>query len=81
MIMAITRCWQDSVVKGFGKSKMRKTVVERKKDKRLLVRKMVKELKAAGKPVDLQKINHDAVRQLGRKRLVYKRKKIASPAK
>ncbi|MBN2453613.1 MAG: hypothetical protein JXB40_05060 [Candidatus Omnitrophica bacterium] len=66
--MGISRCWQESVVNGFGRSKTRKTVAERKKAKRMLVRKMVKELKAAGKHVDLQAINEEAVFKLGRKR-------------
>lgn len=44
---------------GFGKRKRGGTVTERKEIKRKMVRAMVKKLKAAGKPVDLQAINKE----------------------
>ena len=66
--MGTSRCWQDNVVVGFGKSKSRKTVAERKKIRRLMVRAIVKELKAAGKQIDLQAINKQVVDKCRRKR-------------
>lgn len=66
--MGTSRCWQEDVVKGFNQKKSRTTVAARKKAKRLMVRAIVKKLKAAGKPIDLQKINHEAVSMLGRKK-------------
>ena len=66
--MGTSRCWQDNVVNGFGKRNSKMKVVDRKKLRRLFVRKMVKELKAAGKPVDLQAINHKARDAYSRKR-------------
>jgi hypothetical protein len=47
--------------KGFGKRNTRKTVAERKKIRRMMVCKMVKELKASGKPIDLQAINKEVL--------------------
>ena len=65
--MGTSRCWQDNVVHGFRQKKSGKTVVERKKIRRLEVRKIVKALKAAGKPIDLQAINKEVVNKFGRK--------------
>jgi hypothetical protein len=48
--------------------KTRTGVAARKKLKRLAVREAVKKLKAAGKPIDLQAINHEVVYRLGRKK-------------
>lgn len=67
--MGTSRCWQDNVVVGFHQRKTRATVAARKKIKRLEVRKIVKELKAAGKPVDLQAINLKVVDMFRRKRM------------
>ena len=66
--MGTSRCWQDNVVKGFCQSRKRKSVAERKKSRRLLVRKMVKELKAKGKTIDLQAINKEVLNMVGRKK-------------
>lgn len=66
--MGTSRCWQDNVVNGFHQRKTRATVAARKKIKRLEVRRIVKELKAAGKHVDLQAINQQVVEKFGRKR-------------
>jgi hypothetical protein len=66
--MGTSRCWQDNVVKGFHQRKTRVSVADRKKARRLMVRKIVKELEAAGKRVDLQAINHDVVNMFRRKR-------------
>lgn len=66
--MGTSRCWQEDVVQGFNQRKKRKSVAERKKARRLEVRKIVKRLKAAGKPIDLQAINHEAVDKFRRKR-------------
>lgn len=66
--MGTSRCWQDNVVVGFHQRKTRTSVAARKKAKRLEVRKIVKELKAAGKHVDLQAINEKVVRMFSRKR-------------
>jgi len=66
--MGTSRCWQDNVVVGFNQRKTRVSVAERKKIKRLEVRRIVKELKAAGKPVDLQAINEKVVAMFSRKR-------------
>ena len=71
--MGTSRCWQDNVVIGFRQKKSGKTVVERKKIRRLEVRKIVKGLKAAGKPVDLQAINKEVVNKFRRKRQAQKR--------
>lgn len=53
---------------GFGKRNTRMTVAERKKMRRLMVRSIVKKLKAAGKTIDLQAINQEVVEKCGRKR-------------
>lgn len=53
---------------GFGKRKCGGTVAERKKARRLMVRKMAAELKAAGKHIDLQAINQKVVEIYKRKR-------------
>lgn len=66
--MGTSRCWQEDVVQGFGQKKKRRTVADRKKMKRLEVRKMVKKLKAAGKAVDLQAINTEVLNKFRRKR-------------
>lgn len=66
--MGTSRCWQDNVVNGFHQRKTRKSVAERKKSRRLMVRKIVENLKAAGKPIDLQAINHEVVNKFRRKR-------------
>lgn len=66
--MGTSRCWQDNVVVGFHQRKTRTSVADRKKARRLEVRKIVKELKAAGKPVDLQAINLKVVGMFSRKR-------------
>lgn len=58
----------NDVQKGFGKRNTRMTVVERKKMRRLMVRAIVKELKAAGKPIDLQAINHQVLDKCRRRR-------------
>ena len=71
--MGTSRCWQDNVVHGFRQRKSSKTVVERKKIRRLEVRKIVKDLKAAGKPIDLQAINKEVVNKFRRKRQTQKR--------
>jgi hypothetical protein len=72
--MGTSRCWQEDVVKGFNQRRNRKSVAERKKTRRLVVRKIVRELKAAGKPVDLQAINHEVVDKFRRKRQGIKQK-------
>jgi hypothetical protein len=64
--------WQGNILSGFGKSKTRKTVVERKKIRRLAVRAIVKDLKAAGKPIDLQAINQAVVNTFKRKKQSHK---------
>lgn len=74
--MGTSRCWQDNVPSGFHQKKSGKTVVERKKIRRLEVRKIVKALKAAGKPIDLQAINKEVVFKFKRKRQTQKRKHI-----
>lgn len=51
---------------GFGKRK--KSVTENKKIKRQMVRAIVKKLKAAGKPIDLQAINKEVFDKVRRKR-------------
>ena len=71
--MGTSRCWQDNVPSGFHQRKSSKTVVERKKIRRLAVRRIVKDLKAAGKPVDLQAINKEVVKRFGRKRQTQKK--------
>ena len=53
---------------GFGKRKRGGTVAERKKAKRMMVRSIVKKLKAAGKPVNLQDINIEVLDKCKRKR-------------
>ena len=50
---------------GFGKRK--KSVTEQKKLKRKMVQAAVKKLKAAGKPVDRQKINKEVFDTVRRK--------------
>jgi len=67
-IMGTSRCWQDNVVNGFHQRKTRASVAERKKVRRLEVRRIIKDLKAAGKPIDLQAINHEVVDKFRRKR-------------
>lgn len=66
--MGTSRCWQEDVVKGFHQRKTRTSIAQRKKIKRLEVRKIVAALKAAGKPIDLQAINHEVVYMFSRKR-------------
>ena len=51
---------------GFGKRKT--SVTGQKKLKRMMVRAMVKKLKAAGKPIDLQAINKDVFDAVRRKK-------------
>ena len=51
---------------GFGKRK--KSVTEQKILKRKMVQAMVKKLKAAGKPIDLQAINKEVFDAVRRKR-------------
>ena len=63
--MGTTRIRKDKG--GFGKADSRMTVAERKKRKRLLVRQMEKELKAAGKPIDRQEINKIVLDQVRRR--------------
>lgn len=75
--MGTSRCWQDNVVNGFHQRKTRKSVAERKKIRRLAVRKIVKDLKAAGKPIDLQAINHQAVDMFRRVRQSQKPKHVS----
>lgn len=58
--------YPDSV--GFGKATTRKTVAARKEIRRVMVRKIVKDLKAAGKPIDLQAINEEVRSKVCRKR-------------
>jgi len=72
--MGTSRCWQDNVVTGFHQRKTRTSVAERKKIRRLKVRQIVKELKAAGKKVDLQAINLEVLGMYSRKRQGQKRK-------
>ena len=71
--MGTSRCWQDNVVNGFTQSRKRKAVAERKKTRRLLVRKMVKDLKAKGKSIDLQAINKEVLNMVRRKKQGQKR--------
>jgi len=66
--MGTSRCWQEDVIQGFTQKKTRQTVAARKKVKRMLVRKIVKELKAANKHVDLQAINEQVLNMVRRKR-------------
>ncbi len=49
-------------------------MAERKKRKRMMVRAIVKDLKSAGKPVDLQKINHEAVNMFRRRKQITKKR-------
>ena len=79
--MGTSRCWQDNVVNGFHQRKTRKSVADRKKTRRLAVRKIVKELKAAGKKIDLQAINHEVVNMFSRKRQTQKSKHVVLTAK
>jgi len=72
--MGTKRCWQINVVHGFRQRKTRTTVAERKKVRRIAVRKIVAELKAAGKKVDLQAINQDVVNIYRRRKHVNKKK-------
>ncbi len=51
---------------GFGKRKT--SVTENKKRKRMMVRAIVKKLKADGKPVDLQAINKDVFDKVRRRK-------------
>lgn len=51
---------------GFGKRKT--SITENKKRKRMMVRAIVKKLKAAGKPIDLQAINTEVLDKVRRKR-------------
>ena len=66
--MGTSRCWQEDVIQGFTQKKRKVKVAERKKMKRLEVRKMVSKLKAAGKTVDLQAINAEVLNKFRRKR-------------
>ena len=54
--------------KGFGKRNTRMSVADRKKKRRLMVCTIVKKLKAAGKHIDLQAINHEVLDKCRRKR-------------
>lgn len=72
--MGTSRCWQDNVVNGFRQRSSRTAVAERKKAKRLMVRKIVKELTAEGKKVDLQAINHQVVDMFRRRKQTRKPK-------
>ncbi len=54
-------------VVGFGKRKKGGTVAGRKKIRRLMVRSIVKKLKAAGKPINLQDINQEVLNKVRRK--------------
>jgi hypothetical protein len=74
--MGTSRCWQDNVVKGFHQRKTRTSVAQRKKNRRLMIRKIVKDLKAEGKPIDLQAINHLAVDAFRRRRQSQKKKHV-----
>lgn len=80
-MMGTSRCWQEDVVKGFNQRKKRKSVAERKKARRLEVRKIVKDLKAAGKPIDLQAINHEVVDKFRRKRQSIKQRHVVLAVK
>lgn len=76
--MGTSRCWQDNVVNGFKQKINKTTVAERKKMKRMAVRMKVKELKAAGKHVDLQAINLEVLDMFRRRKQSHKPKhKIA----
>lgn len=66
--MGTSRCWQEDVVQGFVQKTNKQTVAARKKAKRMIVRKIVKELKAANKHIDLQAINEQALDMVRRKR-------------
>ena len=44
--------------------------------RRLEVRRIVKAMKAAGKPIDLQAINKEVVKKFGRKRQTQQRKHV-----
>ena len=59
---------------GFGKKNKRMSVAERKKVRRLMVREIVKKLKAAGKHINLQDINHEVLDNCCRKRQSHKPK-------
>jgi hypothetical protein len=61
-------------LKGFGKRKRGGTVVRRKKAKRMLVRAMVKKLKAEGKAVDLQAVNREALDRLRRRHQTHRKR-------
>ena len=74
--MGTSRCWQDNVPSGFHQRKSSKTVVERKKIRRLAVRRIVKDLKAAGKPIDLQAINKEVLFKLKRKRQTQRKQHV-----
>ena len=74
--MGTSRCWQDNVVNGFHQRKTRVSVAARKKIRRLEVRKIIEALKAAGKPIDLQAINHEVVDKFRRKRQSQKKKQV-----
>ncbi len=54
-------------VVGFGKRKRGGTVAGRKKIRRMMVRSIVKKLKAAGKPVNLQDINQEVLNKVRRR--------------
>ena len=53
---------------GFGKKNKRMSVADRKKMRRSMVCAIVKKLKAAGKHIDLQAINHEVLDKCCRKR-------------
>ena len=57
---------------GFGKQNTRMSVADRKKVRRLMVRDMVKKLKAANKPINLQAINDEVLDKCCRKRQSHK---------
>lgn len=57
--------YQSADLCGFGKRN--KSVAETKKIKRSMVQAMVKKLKAAGKPIDLQAINKEVFDKVRRK--------------
>ena len=73
--------WQDTDLTGFGKIKTRKTVALRKKIRRLAVRARVKELKAAGKPIDLQAINKEVLFRFKRKKQSHKSRIVIKKTK
>jgi hypothetical protein len=63
--MSKSKSWQ---VSGFRQKINRTTVAERKRMKRMAVRMKVKELKAAGKHVDLEAINLEVLGMFRRRK-------------